>query len=69
MVLVRFTQMTKSGHVRNVEDTTFYSRKAFYEWLNGTERMEPAYPDAKPVTDIDKLWYSESDRLYIGLCS
>lgn len=69
MVLVRFTEMTKSGHVRNVEDTTFQSRKQFYEWLNGTDRMEPAYPDVKPVPDTETLWYSESERLYITLCS
>ena len=69
MVWVTFTEMTKSGHVRNVEHTTFQSRKQFYEWLNGTARMKPAYPGVKPVPDTEALWYSEYERLYIAIDS
>lgn len=69
MVWVRFTEVDKNGKVRNVETDTFQSKKQFYEWLLGSDRMEAAYPDVKPVPDTEKLWYSEYDRLYIGLCN
>lgn len=64
---VRFTEVDKNGKVRNVEDASFQSKDQFYEWLNGSDRMEPSYPDAKLVEGFDTLWFSEDERMYINL--
>ena len=67
MVRVEFTEVDRSGRVRETETDTFYSKKAFYEWLHGTERMAPASPDAEPAPGKTNVWHSKSDSLYIAL--